>query len=156
MKIPPPSALLSADPRISSPSHWRGAPHSQLRIRKPKSGQHWCRTPDEVLALMRSVATRWSHAKIARTLNLMGMPTDKRKPEPHTASARPPGERDSCLPFRRDEWRMADDVRGRCDDRRHASPHPSPDQGRHPLRRAGSLGRALPDPPCYGLAHRRS
>ena len=27
--------------------HWRGGQHSQLRIRKPKSGEHGCRTPDE-------------------------------------------------------------------------------------------------------------
>ncbi|HEY4043395.1 MAG TPA: DNA-binding protein, partial [Rhodopila sp.] len=25
--------------------HWRGGQHSQLRVRKPKSGEHGCRTP---------------------------------------------------------------------------------------------------------------
>src|SRR5262245_54814660 len=39
--------------------HWRGGQHSQLRVRKPRSGEHGCRTPDEALAVMRSMATRW-------------------------------------------------------------------------------------------------
>jgi len=30
--------------------HWRGGQHSQLRVRKPKSGEHGCRTPEEALA----------------------------------------------------------------------------------------------------------
>jgi hypothetical protein len=25
--------------------HWRGGQHSQLRVRKPKTGEHGCRTP---------------------------------------------------------------------------------------------------------------
>ena len=36
--------------------HWRGGQHSQLRVRKPKSGEHGCRTPEEALAVMRSMA----------------------------------------------------------------------------------------------------
>src|SRR6266508_1022899 len=31
--------------------HWRGGQHSQLRVRKPKSGEHGCRTPEEALAV---------------------------------------------------------------------------------------------------------
>ena len=54
--------------------HWRGGQHSQLRVRKPKSGEHGCRTPDEALAVMRSMATRWSDEDIAASLNRMGMP----------------------------------------------------------------------------------
>jgi hypothetical protein len=34
--------------------HWRGGQHSQLRVRKPRTGEHGCRTPDEALAVMRS------------------------------------------------------------------------------------------------------
>jgi hypothetical protein len=34
--------------------HWRGGQHSQLRVRKPKSGEHGCRTPEEALAVMRN------------------------------------------------------------------------------------------------------
>ena len=59
--------------------HWRGGQHSQLRVRKPKSGEHGCRTPEEALAVMRSMATRWSDADIAATLNRMGMPTGQGK-----------------------------------------------------------------------------
>src|SRR3954452_23673580 len=36
----------------------RGAQHSRLRARKPKSGEHGCRTSEEALAVMRSMATR--------------------------------------------------------------------------------------------------
>jgi hypothetical protein len=49
--------------------HWRGGQHSQLRVRKPKSGEHGCRTPEEALAVMRSMATRWSDQDIAASLN---------------------------------------------------------------------------------------
>jgi excisionase family DNA binding protein len=59
--------------------HWRGGQHSQLRIRKPKSGEHGCRTPEEALAVMRSMATRWSDKDIAASLNRMGMPTGQGK-----------------------------------------------------------------------------
>jgi excisionase family DNA binding protein len=59
--------------------HWRGGQHSQLRVRKPKSGEHGCRTPEEALAVMRSMATRWSDEEIAASLNRMGMPTGQGK-----------------------------------------------------------------------------
>ena len=59
--------------------HWRGGQHSELRVRKPKSGEHGCRTPDEALAVMRAMATRWSDADIAASLNRMGMSTGQGK-----------------------------------------------------------------------------
>ena len=59
--------------------HWRGGQHSQLRVRKPKSGENTCRTPEEALAVMRSMATRWSDEEIAATLNRMGMVTAQGK-----------------------------------------------------------------------------
>jgi excisionase family DNA binding protein len=59
--------------------HWRGGQHSQLRVRKPKSGEHGCRTPDEALAVMRTMASRWSDEDIAASLNRMGMPTGQGK-----------------------------------------------------------------------------
>jgi excisionase family DNA binding protein len=59
--------------------HWRGGQHSQLRVRKPKSGEHGCRTPEEALAVMRSMASRWSDQDIAASLNRMGMPTGQGK-----------------------------------------------------------------------------
>ena len=59
--------------------HWQGGQHSQLRVRKPKSGEHGCRTPEEALAVMRTMATRWSDADIAASLNRMGMPNGQGK-----------------------------------------------------------------------------
>jgi excisionase family DNA binding protein len=59
--------------------HWRGGQHSQLRVLKPKTGEHGCRTPKEALAVMRSMATRWSDEDIAATLNRMGMRTGQAK-----------------------------------------------------------------------------
>jgi hypothetical protein len=59
--------------------HWRGGQHSQLRLTKPKSGEHGCRTPEEAMAVIRSMATRWSDAEIAASLNRMGMRTGQGK-----------------------------------------------------------------------------
>ena len=59
--------------------HWRGGQHSQLRVRKPKTGEHGCRTPEEALAVMRSMAARWSDEEIASSLNRMGMRTGQGK-----------------------------------------------------------------------------
>jgi excisionase family DNA binding protein len=59
--------------------HWRGGQHSQLRVRKPRTGEHSCRTSEEALAVMRSMATRWSDEDIAASLNRMGMPTGQGK-----------------------------------------------------------------------------
>ena len=55
--------------------HWRGGQHSQLRVTKPRTGEHSCSTPDEALAVMRSMAGRWSDEHIAASLNRMGLPT---------------------------------------------------------------------------------
>ena len=59
--------------------HWRGGQHSQLRVAKPRSGEHGCRTPEEALAVMRSMAGRWSDEHIAASLNRMGIPTGQGK-----------------------------------------------------------------------------
>ena len=53
--------------------HWQGGQHSQVHIRKPKSGEHTKSTPEEAMAIIRSVATRWSDADVAATLDRMGM-----------------------------------------------------------------------------------
>ncbi|MGH7105135.1 MAG: recombinase family protein, partial [Acetobacteraceae bacterium] len=55
--------------------HWRGGQHSELKVQKPRAGEHGCRTPEEVLAMIRSMATRWRDADIAASLNRMGLPT---------------------------------------------------------------------------------
>ncbi len=59
--------------------HWKGGQHSQLRLRKPQSGEHGCRTSDEALAVIGSMAARWSDEDIAAALNRMRMPTGQGK-----------------------------------------------------------------------------
>ena len=55
--------------------HWKGGQHSELRVKKPKTGEHGCGTPEQALAVMRAMAGRWSDQDIAASLNRMGMPT---------------------------------------------------------------------------------
>ncbi|WP_332437931.1 DNA-binding protein [Burkholderia ubonensis] len=59
--------------------HWQGGQHSQVRIRKPKTGEHGCSTSDEALAVIRSMVTRWSDQDIAASLNRMGIRTGQGK-----------------------------------------------------------------------------
>jgi len=59
--------------------HWRGGQHSELRVRKPRSGEHGCRTSEEAVAVIGRMATRWSDEDIAATLNRMGLPTGQGK-----------------------------------------------------------------------------
>jgi len=59
--------------------HWRGGQHSQVKVIKPRSGEHGCRTPEEALVVMRSMAGKWSDEHIAATLNRMGFPTGQGK-----------------------------------------------------------------------------
>ena len=59
--------------------HWRGGQHSQLRVRKPRTGEHGCATSENALVVMRSMAGRWSDEHIAATLNRMGLPTGQAK-----------------------------------------------------------------------------
>ena len=59
--------------------HWQGGQHSELRVRKPKTGEHGCGTPEQALAVMRTMAGRWSDQDIAASLNRMGLPTGQGK-----------------------------------------------------------------------------
>ena len=59
--------------------HWRGGQHSELRVRKPRAGEHGCATTEDALAVMRSMAGRWSDEHIAACLNRMGLPTGQGK-----------------------------------------------------------------------------
>jgi len=59
--------------------HWKGGQHSELRVRKLRAGEHGCRTQEEALAVMRSMAGRWSDQDIAASLNRMGIPTGQGK-----------------------------------------------------------------------------
>lgn len=55
--------------------HWRGGQHSELRVRKPKPGEHTRRNSAEVEQLVRQMGARWSDEHIAATLNRMGAAT---------------------------------------------------------------------------------
>lgn len=59
--------------------HWRAGRHSELRVRKPRAGEDGCSMTDDALAVMRSMAGRWSDEHIAASLNRMGMPTGQGK-----------------------------------------------------------------------------
>jgi len=55
--------------------HWRGGQHSELRVRKPNTGEHTKRASDEADQMIRSMAAKWSDANIAATLNRTGHST---------------------------------------------------------------------------------
>jgi DNA invertase Pin-like site-specific DNA recombinase len=55
--------------------HWRGGQHSELRVRKPASGEHTKRTSEAADRLIREMAAQWADADIAATLNRMGLTT---------------------------------------------------------------------------------
>jgi excisionase family DNA binding protein len=59
--------------------HWRGGQHSELRVRKPNTGEHGCRTSEDAVAVISSMATKWSDEDIAASLNRMGLPTGQGK-----------------------------------------------------------------------------
>lgn len=55
--------------------HWKGGQHTELRTRKPRSGEHRRRAPEEAAKLIRSMAGTWSDEHIAASLNRMGFHT---------------------------------------------------------------------------------
>lgn len=55
--------------------HWSGGQHSEVRVKKPKTGEHQKRASSEAKELIREMATRWSDEHIAATLNRMGLKT---------------------------------------------------------------------------------
>jgi hypothetical protein len=55
--------------------HWRGGHHSELRVRKPKSGEHTKSASVEADKVIREMATKWSDEHVAATLNRMGLKT---------------------------------------------------------------------------------
>jgi hypothetical protein len=38
--------------------HWKGGQHSEIKVRKPQTGEHGCATTEDALAVMRSMAGR--------------------------------------------------------------------------------------------------
>ena len=75
-----------------------------------KSSRHGCRTPEEALAVMRSMAARWSDKDIAASLNRIGMPAGQGKRGPRTGSAGCGGCTEFMPPLRREERRVARDA----------------------------------------------
>jgi excisionase family DNA binding protein len=59
--------------------HWKGGRHTELRVKKPQTGEHNARTSDEALAIIREMAGRWSDEAIAASLNRMGIRTGQGK-----------------------------------------------------------------------------
>ena len=55
--------------------HWQGGQHSELRVRKPRSGENGRRTSEDALAVIRSMSGRWCDQDIAAALNRMRMRT---------------------------------------------------------------------------------
>jgi hypothetical protein len=55
--------------------HWRGGQHSELRVRKPASGEHRKRASTEADAVIREMAGTWNDEHIAATLNRMALRT---------------------------------------------------------------------------------
>ncbi len=55
--------------------HWHGGQHSELRVRKPRTGEHRRRTSAEAKIIIREFAGRASDEHIAATLNRMGLKT---------------------------------------------------------------------------------
>ncbi len=68
--------------------HWRGGQHSEVRVRKPRPGEHMMKNPVEVDEVIRQMGARWSDEHIAATLNRMGSKT----PFGHTWSAKRVGD----------------------------------------------------------------
>lgn len=55
--------------------HWKGGQHSEVRVIKPKPGEHTCRTPEDSFSVIRGMAGSWTDEHIAATLNRMGLRT---------------------------------------------------------------------------------
>ncbi len=54
---------------------WRGGQHSELRVRKPRTGEHRRHTSEEAHAVIRSMAGKWPDEQIAASLNRMRLRT---------------------------------------------------------------------------------
>jgi excisionase family DNA binding protein len=59
--------------------HWKGGRHTELRTKKPKTGEHDAKTSDDALSIIREMSGRWSDESIAASLNRMGIRTGQGK-----------------------------------------------------------------------------
>ena len=55
--------------------HWAGGQHSELRVRKFRTGQHRRVASEEAFDVVRRMASRWPDDQIAATLNRLGLLT---------------------------------------------------------------------------------
>ena len=55
--------------------HWTGGRHSELRLKRPASGENRRRAGEEILEAVRQMAPRYSDEQIAMTLNRLGLRT---------------------------------------------------------------------------------
>ena len=93
--------------------HWKGGQHSELRLRKPRSGEHASCTSDDALAVIRAMASRWSDQDIAATLNRTRLPTAQSKSwTAHRVQLDPTCPRHSCLQIGREGRDLAYPARG--------------------------------------------
>jgi hypothetical protein len=125
--------------------HWRGGQHSQLRVRKPRSGEHGCRTPDEALAVMRSMAAvRRAYRGIAEShghANRSGQNVDCASGQLATTGAWYPR-----LSFRPEGWRVADNAGCGSGPRRLPPYDPPSRPGQRAACRTSCAGRPLSNP----------
>lgn len=59
--------------------HWKGGRHTELRVMKPKPGEHGARTSEDALKIIREMAGRWPDDAIAACLNRMSIRTGQGK-----------------------------------------------------------------------------
>ncbi|MCF8491432.1 MAG: DNA-binding protein [Rhodospirillum sp.] len=59
--------------------HWKGGRHTELRVMKPKPGQHGARTSEDALKIIREMAGRWPDDAVAACLNRMSIRTGQGK-----------------------------------------------------------------------------
>jgi hypothetical protein len=60
--------------------HWAGGRHTEIRARRPKSGEHGRRTDTEALEIVKQMAGRFPDELIAGTLNRLGLKTGAGNP----------------------------------------------------------------------------
>ena len=60
--------------------HWAGGRHTELRVQRPKSGEHGRRTDTEALEIIKQMAGQFPDELIAATLNRLGLKTGAGNP----------------------------------------------------------------------------
>ncbi len=127
--------------------HWKSGQHSELRLCKPRTGEHACGTPEDALAVIRSMASRWSDHDIAATLNRTVLPTGQGKTwTAHRVGSirRVRGIHAYKSAEKDGTWLTLREAAQQCGVTSYRITQA--DQGRHPSRRAGCSRHAVPHP----------